>query len=648
MGLLRGAPVNLDDLLGYSKLQDVLNLLLGHLSEHDVTIQQLQQQCAEAAVASTVQKAAAQQLDSQSAALEQLLEDCAALKVREKEQDQILEQLRRGDDELQSRAAVLDEVMDQLRTASSALESREAAQDEAIDELRKGPGTDDRLGDFLRQFQEQGQDLKNMQDGLAGLSTEVSDLAQRHDNLESATKGLSAQELQKRLAEMTAGLETLTKRHDDLETRSSQDASTLARGHSPTSQEARVAGGAHGTEDNSGDTGASGFWRDGGAASRDGRNGRGTSSDGRDGRGALGDTNSGGRGHAGLQDISIKELETRIEQVEDIDKKMHARIASVEEVVKRFSSQIERLSSSGGGSGGSEDRQEDHVDRGKLSAVSESTQLMGKNLESLQADLTALRSEVDALRDGCKESVDKTTRSTERIEQLEESLATLQSTVNDELRSQIQALAQKEEKDVRNLSRQLGELRSQLGSLMAKGSSATSKCLTCFDRRYQQVNRVVIGTDGKTYRKRPSLSGTESADGDVAPERPESAHVPGWADRASRVPIIRGGAGASVYRHRVVQGIEAPVGTFVKLGTSASAGALHRERPQTASSGVSTSVGGPSRNASEPSFASDAAAHAAQVIQAAQVAQMVQGTRAAAPHFQDCSILEDDNPPEQL
>lgn len=180
----------------------------------------------------------------------------------------------------------------------------------------------------------------------------------------------------------------------------------------------------------------------------------------------------------------------------------------------------------------------------------------------------------------------------ERLELLEEWVAALQATVNGDLPSRIQAVAEKEDRDVRHLSRQLADIRNQLLVLTGPGSSATSsRCLTCFDVRLPVQNRVVVGSDGKTYKRRPSTGVSESVDVTPAP-RPKSA----------------GAAGT--------RRIARPGGTGLPLPGKAPG---VRDRPQTASSGVSTNAPSNgtshyvlSRPASDPSFLSSepAAEHA--------------------------------------
>lgn len=185
----------------------------------------------------------------------------------------------------------------------------------------------------------------------------------------------------------------------------------------------------------------------------------------------------------------------------------------------------------------------------------------------------------------------------QRLEQLEEWLANLQATVAGDVLDRIQAVADKEDQDVHHLSRQLQDLRKLISALPGAGSSATShRCLTCFDPRHPVQTRVVIGSDGKTYKRRPSTTAPiESADV-MSQIRPKSAG-------SSSTRRIGRQSGTGLPPPEKVPSVRDP--------------GFLAARPHTAS-GVSTNAPtshyAPSRAASDPSFLQSEPAIAAGVI----------------------------------
>merc|ERR1712217_702889 len=56
------------------------------------------------------------------------------------------------------------------------------------------------------------------------------------------------------------------------------------------------------------------------------------------------------------------------------------------------------------------------------------------------------------------------------------------------------------------IGRDLARLKAILEALFAQGSAATTKCISCFDKRYQEENKFALGSDGKVYQhRRPSV-----------------------------------------------------------------------------------------------------------------------------------------------
>merc|ERR1712217_276651 len=53
--------------------------------------------------------------------------------------------------------------------------------------------------------------------------------------------------------------------------------------------------------------------------------------------------------------------------------------------------------------------------------------------------------------------------------------------------------------DSAKMREELAALQGQMEDFNDKGSSATARCLVCFSRRAQNPNKIVVGTDGKTY-----------------------------------------------------------------------------------------------------------------------------------------------------
>eukprot|EP00928_Gymnodinium_smaydae_P038274 TRINITY_DN26429_c0_g1_i1.p1 TRINITY_DN26429_c0_g1~~TRINITY_DN26429_c0_g1_i1.p1 ORF type:complete len:395 (-),score=117.33 TRINITY_DN26429_c0_g1_i1:67-1251(-) len=102
------------------------------------------------------------------------------------------------------------------------------------------------------------------------------------------------------------------------------------------------------------------------------------------------------------------------------------------------------------------------------------------------------------------------------------------------LRSLIDALSDKEAADVMRLTKEINNLINKLSGFLDKGASATARCLSCFDRRSQMHNTIVVGSDGKTYLK--SAEGVNIG----------RLNVPSGGHRGPSPPRIRAGTASPV------------------------------------------------------------------------------------------------------
>mmetsp|Transcript_52841 Transcript_52841/g.114219 ORF Transcript_52841/g.114219 Transcript_52841/m.114219 type:complete len:750 (+) Transcript_52841:104-2353(+) len=149
------------------------------------------------------------------------------------------------------------------------------------------------------------------------------------------------------------------------------------------------------------------------------------------------------------------------------------------------------------------------------------------NVEDLRSSLQDLSSQIRA-------------EMTNAIEALEQKLRSQEKTTRTEAKAEIKQASEKGLAETRRCSMEIKVMQEQLTAFINQSSSATAKCLSCFDKRLQRENKAVLGSDGKVYRRRPSTPGPDAA---IDAWLTESQFGTGRNSRA-------GGAGAAMRRYR--------------------------------------------------------------------------------------------------
>eukprot|EP00927_Polykrikos_kofoidii_P077852 TRINITY_DN74756_c0_g1_i1.p1 TRINITY_DN74756_c0_g1~~TRINITY_DN74756_c0_g1_i1.p1 ORF type:complete len:669 (-),score=138.37 TRINITY_DN74756_c0_g1_i1:135-2141(-) len=133
------------------------------------------------------------------------------------------------------------------------------------------------------------------------------------------------------------------------------------------------------------------------------------------------------------------------------------------------------------------------------------------------------------------------------LRRVEESLQKLQELVKNNLQPRLDSLSQKEALDVQRLNRENLHMQITVNALLAKGAAGTARCLSCFDKRSQENNKVMMGSDGKLYKRRPSNASAISED-------LGSGTTPATTQKVQD----HGGAGAGQRRFRQTASVGAP------------------------------------------------------------------------------------------
>eukprot|EP00927_Polykrikos_kofoidii_P068173 TRINITY_DN63546_c0_g1_i1.p1 TRINITY_DN63546_c0_g1~~TRINITY_DN63546_c0_g1_i1.p1 ORF type:complete len:423 (+),score=91.46 TRINITY_DN63546_c0_g1_i1:317-1585(+) len=164
----------------------------------------------------------------------------------------------------------------------------------------------------------------------------------------------------------------------------------------------------------------------------------------------------------------------------------------------------------------------------------------------LQSGIEELRRTLERLAE--KEELMKVGQDVQRIDR---GIRELKSKDQGDLRGLFDALASKEASDVQRITKELNVLQSRLGSFLDKGASATARCLSCFDRRVQLHNTIVVGSDGKTYLKNLDgvsvgrLNHTSGSSRATSPTRPQTVNSsPSSPSKVASPIMVRGGMGA--------------------------------------------------------------------------------------------------------
>jgi len=141
-----------------------------------------------------------------------------------------------------------------------------------------------------------------------------------------------------------------------------------------------------------------------------------------------------------------------------------------------------------------------------------------------------------------------------------------QALVVEEVRPELEASVEKEEQDVIHIMSHIKVLQAQVNELLPKGgSSSTTRCLSCHEKREQNPTKLLQGTDGKVYTRRPSTAagrtehvpaeGVASVAGSGSPSagtKGQKEPKEGWLPdtRPQNRVAFQGGAGAPLRRYR--------------------------------------------------------------------------------------------------
>jgi len=190
--------------------------------------------------------------------------------------------------------------------------------------------------------------------------------------------------------------------------------------------------------------------------------------------------------------------------------------------------------------------------RKELISTSEEVQHQCLKIAEVSSDLNSRVSVLENTKPAANPHLEQLGAMMESVGQLEQELSSLQAKIED--------IIEKEGLDVSRLGSSLDEIRSRLRSLLDKGASATARCLSCREVRTQNELNMIIGTDGKTYRRRPS---TPTARPREVPQpraaRPSSAYAGDCSTHGQLRKILSaqrlqpqrtGGSGAPLHRHR--------------------------------------------------------------------------------------------------
>jgi len=124
-----------------------------------------------------------------------------------------------------------------------------------------------------------------------------------------------------------------------------------------------------------------------------------------------------------------------------------------------------------------------------------------ERIKALEAELAGLKASLEE--NGVMNCSEELKRMAASLAQLESQLKELRnkSQQDNVLQKALNALGEKEAADVKRLDSQLMALMGKMTQFEDKGASGTARCLSCYSRRAQLTNSIVIGSDGKTYLK---------------------------------------------------------------------------------------------------------------------------------------------------
>jgi len=91
----------------------------------------------------------------------------------------------------------------------------------------------------------------------------------------------------------------------------------------------------------------------------------------------------------------------------------------------------------------------------------------------------------------------------EAVRRLQQDLQALEDLARGELQPELRIVKEKQATDFLRLTRELKEIQAFLQAMRTAGASATARCLSCFSAKYQESNKILMGADGKVYKRRP-------------------------------------------------------------------------------------------------------------------------------------------------
>lgn len=191
------------------------------------------------------------------------------------------------------------------------------------------------------------------------------------------------------------------------------------------------------------------------------------------------------------------------EQIADIEVKLSGLAGTVDDLQRQLTKATGSLTETVTGMQASLSKHEE-----QLAQLTESLETLRKGLDAVQTEctmglaagvekdtqlgekITTVESEVTV---GLEELTRKEAADAEAIKRLEDALRKVAQ------ESGLRGLIDELKKKLAAQAEQLAGLTGQMAAFDDKGSSGTARCLSCYSKRAQNPNKIVVGSDGKTY-----------------------------------------------------------------------------------------------------------------------------------------------------
>eukprot|EP00929_Paragymnodinium_shiwhaense_P034893 TRINITY_DN18931_c0_g1_i1.p1 TRINITY_DN18931_c0_g1~~TRINITY_DN18931_c0_g1_i1.p1 ORF type:complete len:507 (+),score=124.58 TRINITY_DN18931_c0_g1_i1:93-1613(+) len=190
--------------------------------------------------------------------------------------------------------------------------------------------------------------------------------------------------------------------------------------------------------------------------------------------------------------------------------------------------------------------------------ITEVTQnVLSAQLQECFAGLQELR---NALADSsAKLAEEKTAELAELVRRVQDGLATVMSAVEGEVKPGLSNIIDKEAADVQALMTENSALKLSLAQLVAKAASGTTRCLSCGLGSSMGNDAMMVGSDGRMYKRRPNSATKLSRPGMEQQQQDQwsSAVSRFGANHQAALKSIKskthahGGAGAAFRRFRL-------------------------------------------------------------------------------------------------